>query len=99
MLDKSAMGRYLLNRAKASFLKMGVTFAVLRMLGNIDVLNKILPNNEIGLRSSFLNSFKKLFGMLTGPNAFFAFSELIIDITSSISVALNVKISSTGSER
>ena len=78
---------------------MGVTFAVLRMLGNIDVLNEILPNNEIGLLSSFLNSFKKLFGMLTGSNVFFAFSELIIDITSSLSVALNVKISSTGSER
>ena len=35
------------------------------------------------LLSSFLNNFKKLFGMLAGPNAFPAFSELIIDVTSS----------------
>ena len=36
----------------------------------------------MGLLSSFLNSFKKLVGMLAGPNAFLAFSELIIDVTS-----------------
>ena len=78
---------------------MGVTFAVLRMLGNIDVLKEILANNEMDLLCSFLNSFKKLFGMLAGPNAFFAFSELIINVTSSLSVALNIKVSSTGSER
>ena len=53
---------------------------------------EILANNEMGLLSSFLNSFKKLFGMLGGPNAFFAFSELIIDVTSS-SFVLNVKVS------
>ena len=78
---------------------MGVTFAVLRMLGNISILKEILGNSEMGLLSSFLNSYKKLFGMLAGPNAFLAFSELIIDITSSLSVALNVKASSTSSER
>ena len=69
------------------------------MLGNTDVLEEILANNEMGLLSSFLDSFKKLFGMLAGPNAFPAFSELIIDITSSLSAALNVKVFSTGSER
>ena len=53
----------------------------------------------MGLLSSSLNSFKKLVGMLAGPNAFLAFSELIIDVTSSSFVALNVKVSSTGSER
>ena len=53
----------------------------------------------MGVLSSFLNSFKKLLGMLAGPNAFLAFSELIIDVTSSLSVALNVKVSSTGSDR
>ena len=69
------------------------------MSGNIDVLKEILPNNEMGLLSSFLNSFKKLLGVLAGPNAFLAFSELIIDVTSSLPAALNVKVSSTGSER
>ena len=53
----------------------------------------------MGLLSSSLNSFQKLVGMLAGPNAFLAFSELIIDVTSSSFVALNVKVSSTGSER
>ena len=73
---------------------MGVAFAVLRMLGNINVLKEILASNEMSLLSAFLNSFKKLFRMLVGPNAFLAFSELIIGITSSVSVALNVKVSS-----
>ena len=75
------------------------TFAVLRILGNINILREILANDEIGLLSSFLNGFKKLFGMLAGPNAFLAFSELIIKVTSSLSVGLNVKVSSTGSKR
>ena len=78
---------------------MVVTFPVFRMSGNIDVLKEILPNNEMGLLSSFLNSFKKLLGVLAGPNAFLTFSELIIDVTSSLPAALNVKVSSTGSER
>ena len=47
----------------------------------------------MGLLSSSLNSFKKLVGMLAGPKAFLAFSELIIDVTSSSFVALNVKVS------
>ena len=47
------------------------------MLGNIDV-SREMANNEMALLSSFLNSFKKLFGMLPGPNAFLVFSELII---------------------
>ena len=63
------------------------------MLGNIDLSRQILANSEMGLLSSFLNSFKKLVGMLAGPNAFLAFSELIIDVTSSSFVALNVKVS------
>ena len=69
------------------------------MLGNIDVSREILANNEMGLLSSFFNSFKKLVGMLAGPNVFLAFSELIIDVTYSSFVAANVKVSSTGSER
>ena len=69
------------------------------MLANIYVSRDILANNEMGLLSSFLNSFKKLVGMLAGPNAFLAFSELIIDITCSSFVALNVKVSSIGSKR
>ena len=85
--------------AGSSFLKIGVTFAVLRMLGNIDVWRELLASNEMGLLTSSLNSFKKLVGMFAGPNAFLAFSELIIDVTSSSFVALNVKVSSTGSER
>ena len=76
-----------------------VTFAVLRILGNINILKEILANNEIGLLSSFLNGFIKLFGMLAGPNAFLALSELIIKVTSSLSVGLNVRVSSTGSKR
>ena len=83
MLDRSEIGWYLFYRAGSSFLKLRVTFAVLRMLGNIGVLKEILANNEMGLRSSFLNSFKKLLGMVAGPNAFLAFSELIIYSTSS----------------
>ena len=58
-----------------------------------------LAKNEMGLLSSFLNSFEKLVGMLAGPNAFLAFSELIIDVTSSSFIVLNVKVSLTGSER
>ena len=69
------------------------------MLGNIEVSREILANNEMSLLSSFLNSFKKLVGMVAGPNAFLAFSELIIDVTSNSFVALNVKLSLTGSER
>ena len=53
------------------------------MLGNINISIEILANNEMGLLSSFLNSFKKIVGMLTGPNSFLPFSELIIDVTSS----------------
>ena len=89
----------MLHRARSSFLKIGVTFALLRMLGNIDVSREILANNKMSLLSSFLNSFKKLFGMLSGPNAFFAFSELIIDVTCSSFLALNVNVSSRCSER
>ena len=37
--------------------------------------------------------------MLAGQNAFLAFSELIIRVTSSAYFGLNVKVSSTGSER
>ena len=59
----------------------------------------MLANNEMGLLNSFLNSFEELFGMFAGPNAFLAFSELIIEVNSSLSIGLNVKISSTGSER
>ena len=69
------------------------------MLRNIDVSREILANNEMGLLSSFFNSFKKLVGMLAGPNAFLAFSELIIDVTSSSFVALNVKVSSTDNSK
>ena len=71
----------------------------MRILGNIEVSREILANNEMSLLSSFLNSFKKLVGMVAGPNAFLAFSELIIDVTSNSFVALNVKLSLTGSER
>ena len=71
----------------------------MRILWNIDISREILANNEMGLLSSFLNSFEKLFGMLAGTNAFLAFSELIIDVTFSSFVALNAKVSSTGSER
>ena len=53
----------------------------------------------MGLLSSFLNSFEKLFEMLAGTNAFLAFSELIIDVTFSSFVALNAKVFSTVSER
>ena len=45
---------------------MGVTFVVLRMLGNIDVLKEILANNEMGLFSSFLNCFKNYLECLQG---------------------------------
>ena len=45
---------------------MGVTFAVLRMLGSIYMLKKILASNEIGLLSWFLTKFKKLSGMTVG---------------------------------
>ena len=62
----------------------------------IDVSREILANKEMGL---LLNSFKKLFGMLAGPNDFPTFSEMIIDATSSSFVALNVKVFSTGSEK
>ena len=65
----------MLHRAGSSFLKMGVAFAVLRMLENSNILKEILANNEMGLLSSFLNSFKKLFGMLVGPNGFLVFRE------------------------
>ena len=71
----------------------------MRILGNIEVSREILANNEMSLLSSFLNGFKKLVGMVAGPNAFLAFSELIIDVTSNSFVALNVKLSLTGSER
>ena len=54
---------------------------------------EILANNEMGLFSSFLNSFKKLVGIIVGPNVFFACYELIIDVTSSSFVALNVRVS------
>ena len=36
--------------------------------------------------------------MLAGTNAFLEFSELIHDATSSLSVGLHVKVSSTGSQ-
>ena len=58
---------------------MGVTFPVLRMLRNIDVLWQMLANNEMGLLKLI---FEKLFGMLTGSNAFLTFSELKIEVTS-----------------
>ena len=37
--------------------------------------------------------------MLAGPKGFSPFSGSIIDVTSSSFVALNIKVSSTGSER
>ena len=69
------------------------------MLGSIVILKEMLANNEMGLLNSFFNRFKKLFGMLAGRNAFLAFSELIIKITSSSSVGQNVEGSSTCSAR
>ena len=68
------------------------------MLENISILKELLTNNEMGLLSSFFNSFEKLFGMLAEPNAFLAFSEFIIEVTSSVPFCLNVKVSSTGFE-
>ena len=53
----------------------------------------------MGLLSSVLNIFTKLYGMLAGPNAFLKFSELIIEVTCSLSVGLNVKVTSASSER
>ena len=67
------------------------------MLGNIKVSREILANNKMGLLSSLLSSFKKLFGILAGPNTFLVFNELIIGVTSSSFFALNVKASSTAS--
>ena len=49
------------------------------MIG-IYILQEMLANSEMSLLSSFSNSFKKLSGMLAGPNAFLVFSELIIDV-------------------
>ena len=46
----------------------------------------MLVNNEMGLLSSFLNNFKKSFGMLAGSNTFLTFKELVIKVTSSSSV-------------
>ena len=69
------------------------------MLRNIEVSREILANNEMGLLRSLLNSFTKLVGTLAGPNAFLAFSELIMDVTSSSFVALNVKVSSTDNSK
>ena len=51
----------------------------------------------MGLLSLLLNSSKKLFGILAGPNAFLVFNELIIGVTSSSFFALNVKVFSTAS--
>ena len=79
----------MLHGAGSSFLKMGLTFAAWRTLGNIPILKEMLANNEIVLLGSILNNFE-LFGMLAQPNALLAFSELIIEVTSSSSVGLNV---------
>ena len=51
------------------------------------------------LLSSFLNGFKKVLGMFVGPNAFLILSELIFKVSSSLSIDISVKASSTGSER
>ena len=61
------------------------------------LLKQIFVKKEIYLCHLFLNSSKMLFGMLKGPTTGLAFNELIIEVTSSSSVELNVRASSTGS--
>ena len=79
--------------------KKGSYICCFENVGNINILKEILANNEMGFLGLFLNSFKKLFGMFAGPNTLPAFNELIVDVTSSLSIALNGKVSSTRSER
>ena len=88
----------MLHRAGSSFLKIGVTFAVLIMLGNIGVSREILGNNEMGLLSSFFNCFKNVVEMLAGSNAFLACSELIIIIIDLLGNCCKVIIKFTGND-
>ena len=54
MLDRSVRLVSSLHRAGSSFLKIGVTFAVLRMLGNIDVSTREIFSIKLTMKWVYL---------------------------------------------
>ena len=99
MLDRSEIRSVVVTQGRIIIFKNRSYICCFENVREIDVSREILAKKEMGLLSPLLNSFKKLFGMLAGPNDFPTFSEMIIDATSSSFVALNVKVFSTGSEK
>ena len=74
MLDKREIGlKYLLQSSLSPFFWMGIAFALELCLGwKTDLLYYLK-----GFENNFLNNFKILVGILSGPLALFVFIELI----------------------
>ena len=70
----------------SSFLNIGITFAIFKLLGKVLDENDKLAINDIGLPSAVWNNFRNLLGILEGPVDLLFFSFFITDNTSSLLV-------------
>ena len=71
---------------QSSFLNIGITFAIFKLLGKVPDENDKLAINDIGLPSVIWNDFRNLLGILEGPVDLSSFSSFITDSTSSLLV-------------
>ena len=72
----------------ASFLKIGITFAVFRFAGKIPVENDKLAISDIGVMRGVWNNFRILIGTLEGPEDLSYFRFFISDRTSPLLVGV-----------
>ena len=78
------------------FLKIGMTFASLQLLGTIPVSNEALKMNSGGSETTLFNDFKIYTGRLEGPTAFPDFKLPITVSIFLVEVGDTKKLSSTG---
>ena len=80
----------------SSFLNIGVTLAIFKLLVKVPDENGKLVINDISLLSAACNNFKNLLGMLEVPLDLLFFSSFITDNTSSLFVGDTKKESAFG---
>ena len=67
-----------------SFLNIGITFAIFKLLRKVPDENDKLAMNDIGLLSAVWKNFRNLLGILEGPVDLLFFSSFITDSTLSL---------------
>ena len=71
---------------QSSFLNIGITFAIFKLLGKVQDVSDKLATNDIGLLSAVWNNFRNLLGILEGPVDLLFLSYFITDNTLSLLV-------------